>query len=357
MYSNLDRIIWFILVSILSVLILSCVGSAEAEDVEIVSHSEGDLISGLWDLNVTVAGPVAGIRMIVDGGSPIDLVSMSPGGYSTVLNTTTLADGEHSVLVEAYDVNGSKDQVLITLEVDNTPPEIEVDWPQDENIILPFPVNVTFTDIHSNGSSSWVEVINGEGGFFSLEDCSWGFRGIIDIADLDEGNNTLVVVAVDGASNLVRSDVEDLVVRKLPDLTIAEFKFEGTDPQAPGDFDVHVLVRNQGYKDVEQFDMALYIDGEAHARNRVDEKLRVNGSIWVKLQMNVESGGQHIIMVILDPDDSIEETDLGNNIWKDEQRFNENGTCLASMMATMVPLAAGMVIMRGRSTRGNGRSR
>lgn len=79
--------------------------------------------SGAVDLGLVAEDP-QGVRLTlaVDGGEPIEV---EPGD---TVDTTALADGEHTVTVTATDRSWRRNtaQVQLTLRVDNTPPELAV---------------------------------------------------------------------------------------------------------------------------------------------------------------------------------------------------------------------------------------
>ena len=148
--------LWSVLAATIALSVALTWGCAGAADVEIHGHTEGGLVSGQWELNITVLGHVERAEMTVDDGATMDMERTSPGTYSFIVNTLPLVDGDHVVNVEAFDASNGTDHITIGLVGDNTPPEVAVQWPEVDDVTRSFPVNVTLTDEHANGSMAWV---------------------------------------------------------------------------------------------------------------------------------------------------------------------------------------------------------
>lgn len=328
------------------------IGTVGAATVEIVEHTEGGLVSGFWKLEVTVSGTALGVRMSVDGGNASNLERDLDGLYSTVLSTRALPDGAHEVVVEAYDSSGGTDRATISLEIDNTPPEMTVQWPDDVVLKYPFKVDVTFSDAHPVGSSAWVEV-NGTNRTFPLAKVPGGFAGTIDIQALANGTMMYTVVVQDGAGNRARSNAKALNVLRLPDLALARYDFGWKEYQnAPDTYRVRITVSNRGFSIIDGFDVALYANDELRSISRINASLGHNESWSGFLELRIEEEGQYNLSVVLDPANEIAELNESNNGWKDTQSFSSDIIdFLPASMVFMALLGSAIVIGFHRSSK------
>ena len=311
-------------------------------------------MSGEWELNVTVLGSVDRVEMAMDGAPSVTMVRSSPGKFSSVIDTTRILDGEHTVTVEAFDGSNASDRVVIALVVDNTPPEMEVAWPDGDNFTRPFQVNVTFSDEHLNGSTAWVEAAEVEGVVFPLESRPWGFIGTVDISLLDNGTSSFSVMAFDAAGNQAAGDTRDLTVWVLPDLVVKRVYFLDSDPPQTdvGNYTVHFTVVNMGNAEAGPFDVVLFVEeryiGYYHHEGNLSVKGTVDGSIrWWAREV-----GTYNLTAVVDPDDNIEEINELNNERTTTRWVSERQpACFAAMSVVMVPLAACTIIVRRRTHR------
>jgi len=324
---------------------------AQAVDVDLLEHTPGGLVSGRWTLDVTVLGNVTSVRMKVDGTNATYLDRVSPGRYTTVLDTTALPEGDHRVAVEAFDGSGASDKEVIDVVVDNTLPEVEVRWPYGDNFTLPFPFNVTFWDEHMADARAWVEADGEGGGAFALERRPWGFLGTVDVRLLDNGTRNFTVVAVDGAGNRVVSDTRQLTTWALPDLVATNLFFRDSSPPQTqvGNYTVFFHVRNRGMVTAAPFDVALYAGDERVATTRSEGNLSVNGTWEGSLTWWARQVGTYNLTVVVDPDDAIQEMNESNNARMITRRVSPPPQfCRLAMMVVAIPAAACMLVVRRR---------
>ncbi|MCA8975643.1 MAG: Ig-like domain repeat protein [Planctomycetes bacterium] len=103
-----------------------------APTVTITSPGDQACVRGSVEVHATATdvlpGTVSATTYFVDG------VAIAPTGIDPVLyllDTTTLADGPHTVQVDATDSCGNETSTSITIQVDNTAPELTIQSPLD----------------------------------------------------------------------------------------------------------------------------------------------------------------------------------------------------------------------------------
>lgn len=137
------------------------------------------------------------IKLTIDSNSPITTgITKTPvsGGYNcSYTPTTTLSDGQHTIKVDASDHDGNASiQTSVTFKIDTVAPTLNVTSPTDNFVTNQASITVEGTT--NDATSSPVTVtINDElvtvqsNGSFSKQ------------ITLSEGENTITVVATDGA--------------------------------------------------------------------------------------------------------------------------------------------------------------
>ena len=137
------------------------------------------------------------IKLTIDSNSPITTgITKTPvsGGYNcSYTPTTTLSDGQHTIKVDASDHDGNASiQTSVTFKIDTVAPTLNVTSPTDNFVTNQASITVEGTT--NDATSSPVTVtINDEpvtvqsNGSFSKQ------------ITLSEGENTITVIATDGA--------------------------------------------------------------------------------------------------------------------------------------------------------------
>jgi uncharacterized protein YfaP (DUF2135 family) len=140
---------------------------------------------------VTDANGIGSLTAAVDGGAAQTIPVASDGSYSVSLS---LADGPHQIVVTATDSFGNADSDAVTVEVDSVAPAVS----------LTAPATSDSTDVTVSGSATdasglqTVELsVNGNAQAVSL-DSNGDFSTNVS---LNEGNNTIVLRAVDTFGN------------------------------------------------------------------------------------------------------------------------------------------------------------
>ncbi len=68
------------------------------------------------------------------------------GSYSTVLDTTQYIDGIHKITLKVYDKAGNEAEYTVYIEIDNTPPKINITSPTNNTVIyIGDPINISWT--------------------------------------------------------------------------------------------------------------------------------------------------------------------------------------------------------------------
>lgn len=339
----ISQIRWPVTIGLTLVLMVVVTTMTASADVEIMEHTEGGLIGGLWELSITVLGNVSGAQMRVDGGSPIGLKALGPGSYGTLVNTTAYQDGSHKITITAQGADNTTDEVMVGVDVDNTAPEIEVEWPNATVKYHPFELSASYDDAHPDGVVAWVELLDGDVGTIPLERTDGILAGAINIVDLEEGENRMRVIVADGVGNEAASEVHLVEVRKLPDLYLETMNFRSSSPQVvQGTYIIYYKVRNVGYAGTGTFEVALEVDGEIEVKSTTYESLNANGTFEGQFRWSPSEARAYNLSIVVDPDDLIEELSETNNAGTDRQSFSDNGACMASAILVFMP--AGVLV-------------
>lgn len=145
----------------------------------------------------------ATIGITIDSGSKVTGDSITKtavtGGYEcTYTPTTALADGSHTIKIDASDFDGNAAaQKSVTFKVDTVPPTLSITAPADKLITNKTAVTVTGTTNDATSSPVTVTVKLNSG---SAEAVTVGSDGSFSKAlTLAVGSNTITVVAKDAA--------------------------------------------------------------------------------------------------------------------------------------------------------------
>ena len=144
----------------------------------------------------------------LDGGTPVNV------GLNTTYTFNSLADGTHTVSVQAVDYAGNSNVTSVTFIVDTTPPTIVLNSPT--------PINYSTTSIVANWTGS--DATSGIAYYnVSLDGGAWinvGLNTTYNLTNLSQGSHTFTVLAIDKAGNSNQSTVSFVVDTIAPNVTI-----------------------------------------------------------------------------------------------------------------------------------------
>ena len=169
----------------------------------VVFPAAGGYVRGTVDLSVDATDNLTGVSSVgfrIDGGSSVAGSAQSnPSNFTAALDTKTLADGSHTLVVTLTDGVGNSAQLTSTFVVDNTPPSVSVTSPAAGSVVNgAVDVTATASDATS-GVSSIVLLVNGTaaGSCADATSCTVSFN----TATLADGAFNVTAQAVDGAGN------------------------------------------------------------------------------------------------------------------------------------------------------------
>ncbi|MEF8873963.1 MAG: Ig-like domain-containing protein, partial [Candidatus Thermoplasmatota archaeon] len=223
-------------------------------ELNIIAPQQNEIFS---ESNITVewegSDSTTGIdfyEVRIDGENWIDL------GTDTEHTFTGLQDGEHTVEVRAWDEVGNQEIMSVDFTVDTTPPEVEIISPGDGETLNETEVTIEWSgDDDGTGidhyqvmmdNGSWIDVGSGTSHTFS---------------EVEEGEHTVEVQAVDGAGNLDSAsvDFEVSVEEEEPMIVVHDFAVEPTDGEAPLDVEITARLENEGNA---EGNITLLVDSE-----------------------------------------------------------------------------------------------
>jgi len=190
--------------------------------------SKGGYVSGVYAVVVRVTDAhLANDTVTLSVDSQLLVLEDRSGGiFRYSLDTTTLPDGSHPIMVLAEDlVNrgypgmgpNSNSSPTIDLLVDNTPPVVHVMFDVPAYVMGTYTVNATVTDLYINASHAWVVFDDDTSCPFALTKVAAVWQCSIDTAkDLMCGPHSVVVEVADLAGHVTRSDKVTLKVDNCP---------------------------------------------------------------------------------------------------------------------------------------------
>ena len=166
--------------------------------VSLASPKDGATVSG--DVAVSAeASSDAGITQVeffVDGGS-IGIDTDSSDGWGTIWDSTTVADGDHSVSATATDGNTDTATDSVNVSVDNVddPPAVSITSPADGAIVSG--VETVTADASDDSGVNQVEFFIDGGSIGTDTDGSDGWSAAWDTTAYADGGHTVTVTATD----------------------------------------------------------------------------------------------------------------------------------------------------------------
>ena len=168
-------------------------------NISITEPTNGFIVSGTIVIGASASDTTSGVakvEFLVDGVLKSTDTS-SPYSYSW--DTTTTADGSHTLTAKAYDVVGNTDTDVIVTTVDNTDPAVFITSPADKAMVLGTKtITANASDITSGVSKVefYVDEVKKSTGASSPYSYSW------DTTTTADGNHTLTAKAYDAAGNI-----------------------------------------------------------------------------------------------------------------------------------------------------------
>ena len=165
----------------------------------------------------------ATIGITIDSGSKVTGDSITKtavtGGYEcTYTPTTALADGSHTIKIDASDFDGNAaTQKTVTFKIDTVPPELSVTSPVNKLVTNKTTVTVAGT---TNDATSSPVTLTINGSAVTVYDDGTFSKDIT----LKDGSNTITVVAKDGAgrtTTVTRTVTLDTKAPVISDVSLA----------------------------------------------------------------------------------------------------------------------------------------
>jgi len=223
--------------------------------LDITTPNEGELVSDMLEIEVDVGDHESGVDVVV---FYIDSEEVQRSSLTTYeWNTTAGSDGEHDILVVVYDKALNDDDEIITVTVDNTPPDVTLVSPTKE--YLGGDVNIR-VDITEEGSG--VDYVD-----FRIKDASYqnstqdSYRW--DTTNEDDGPEYGIEIEVaDKAGNIVNVTKTVLVDNTPPEV---DFSNPGDGDAISGDYLVETTITETG-------------SGRDYARFYIDDDMEQNST-------------------------------------------------------------------------------
>jgi hypothetical protein len=172
--------------------------------VTLIMPKENDYITGIYTVKI-YASDISGIesvQLIIDDGMKFDILqNPSTGLYELPIDTTklNLEDGAHIFEFQARDRVFKLSSTSVSLYIDNTPPEIRVDYPKSGTGHIYFKINATDPSgidrvlINIDGVG-WQEINN-------FDDDNFTHRYIWRTSRKDNGKHDFNIVVIDVLGN------------------------------------------------------------------------------------------------------------------------------------------------------------
>ena len=189
----------------------------------VVAPTEGQFASGVLLFKVA-ASDARGIVEVTLGWSDADPVvatlNAASNYYEYTLDTTTLADGNYTLVTSALDTSGRTSTVVVVFQVDNNEPELSLDDPLPGDVLegmvtVTATVRDTFIDTlqFSVDGVGWVDMVGGRGSFSS--------------SVFADGPHTIIVRAIDGSGKEVHASSPVTLDNNAPAMSVASFPSPG----------------------------------------------------------------------------------------------------------------------------------
>jgi len=341
-----------------SLLLISA--QAEAEPLDVAILSQGGLVRGEWNLTARATGEATSVTFSIDDGPESPMAISGDGDFTARVDTTALADGVHSVVVAALGPNGTHAFAGVGLDVDNSPPSVDVRWAPIRNVSGDMPVEVSVRDAHLDGAVASLAVGNVTVRTFPVPSTGvpGEFRLEVDTLGLENRTYAMHVSVVDGAGNVNISKVREFTVKNHPDLTLVWLnQFTLSNPlivQKMYNFTFEVT--NAGTVAADGFAVGLYRSGHLVGTLVHNRTLLPGAKVRVSMDWMPNTKGDSDMRVVVDPDNVITELSESNNDVNQWVRVTQGqGSGCLGVILVMAFLLPGVVVAGGRPKERPGR--
>jgi hypothetical protein len=102
-----------------------------APTVVLESHRNGDYVGGSTTLSGTIEDDTGATSVVVSVDGSDYAATLGGSGWSATVDTSTLTDGDHEFTITATDTSAKRSNLRVLLTVDNNPPTVLVNVPED----------------------------------------------------------------------------------------------------------------------------------------------------------------------------------------------------------------------------------
>jgi len=173
-------------------------------EVEITSPGNGNYVHSTAEIHA-LASDRNGIKytaFLIDGD---ELQNSSSGKFQW--DTTQFSEGQHNIEVLTSDTAGNTNSTSISVIVDNTPPDVSIDSPDEgETVDGTFYINVTASDPGAH-ASKMDNVMFYLGLTYLGSDTGAPYQMAVNTSNLSDGDYTVRVIGLDNAGNSKQSEV------------------------------------------------------------------------------------------------------------------------------------------------------
>ncbi len=313
--------------STLSANVTITVNNAIPPSVSISAPANGATVSGTVTLTAAAASQlgIASVQFLLDGAGLGQPITTAP--YSYQLNTTTLANGAHTIAATANDTAGnSATSAAVTFTVSNTavaPPTVSMSAPAN-GATVSGTIALTAAAASQLGIASVQFLVDGAGVGAAVTTAPYSYQ--LDTTTLVNGAHTIAAAATDTAGNTTTSASISITVDNttapaacaVPGVNVftgcyysgenfntfvflrtdpmINFNWAGTGPQGPvalgpDDYSVRWIGNFQFVQGTYQFTVntadgdVLYVDGQVVYSNWQD-----HGAVPVTVNVNLTAG-------------------------------------------------------------------
>ncbi len=187
--------------------------------VTIDEPENNSVVGGMVTIQVTSSDENPDTTWLTIDGNTVATWS-GAGTFTYNWDTTSYSDGEHQIVAYANDTAGNIGSYNVTVTVDNTPPSVTIDQPQNESYVKgTITIQVTSDDSHPN--TTWLEI---DGNIVDSWSGSGTFTYSWDTTSVNDGTHQIIAYANDSVGNLANYSIVVTVDNTPPDVSI-------TDPQ------------------------------------------------------------------------------------------------------------------------------
>jgi len=263
--------------------------------MDITTPDDGEIVSGVLTIEIDAEDHESGLDTIafhIDG----EEVQSSSSKTTFSWNTSTYSDGDHDIWVVVYDRAQNQDEEVITVTVDNTPPEIELVSPEKEYLGGDVNIRVDVTEEGSGVDYIEFKIKDETRQKSTQESYRW------DTTKEEDGPEYNIEVEVaDKAGNVVNVTKTVLVDNTPPEV---DFTKPVQDEAIAGDYLVETSITETGsgrdyarfYIDDElvknstatsySWDTTSYADGEYEIKVEVADKAGNSGEKAIDVQID-----------------------------------------------------------------------